>query len=220
MKDTSTESSFMYITTTDDISLETQWHPVESGAPARAVAVATHPHPLHGGDMHNVAPEAFARSLPAMGISVLRFNFRGVGASTGDHDNGGAEHLDVHAAITAAAASEPGVPVILAGYSFGADMALDFATDAPPEVLAAVAGVLAVAPPLRMFDTFSASKRDLPKHLLVPAHDQFRPPESAEAFVGEWTATTQISLPGTDHFLLGSTEVIVEAAEKFISALL
>lgn len=209
----------MQITTVDNVSLEAQWHPVIQGGSARAVIVATHPHPLHGGDMHNTAPAALARSLPEQGISVLRFNFRGVGASTGTHDNGAAEHLDLHAAVQAASVKEPAVPVIIAGYSFGADIALDFATNAPSEVVSNVAGVVAIAPPLRMFETFSTSAHEFPKCLLVPAHDQFRPPESAESFVADWTATTLSPLPGTDHFLLGSTDAIVEAVETFVTSL-
>ncbi len=210
----------MQITTSDQVSIEAQWHPSTADGPARATVVATHPHPLHGGDMSNTAPATLARELPAHGFSVLRFNFRGVGASTGKHDDGDAEHLDLHAAVLAAAANEPEVPVIIAGYSFGADMALDVLTGAPASIVELVSGILAIAPPLRMFETFSTADSAIPKHLLVPQHDQFRPPEAATEFAAGWTSTTIESMASTDHFLLGATDQMVTTAQAFVAGLL
>ena len=201
------------------VTLEAAWHPA-TGHPTpgqpRAVVVATHPHPLYGGDMNNTAPSTLARELPDAGISVLRFNFRGVGASSGEHDEGRSERLDLHAAIAHAANEQPNVPVVVVGYSFGADVALDVLAEAPDLVGAVLTGVVAIAPPLHLFESYSTATEPLPKHLLVPEHDQFRPPESAAEFTAEWTATTSQPLEGTDHFLLGATTQLVEKTKAFV----
>lgn len=201
------------------ITLEAAWHPASPARPARAVVVATHPHPLYGGDMNNTAPATLARRLPELGVSVLRFNFRGVGDSTGQHDEGRSERLDLQAAIAAAASEEPDVPVVIAGYSFGADVALDFLADAPIGIAHAVTGVLAIAPPLQVLNSFSTATASLPKHLLIPEHDQFRSPESAGEVTAEWTTTTRQTLRGADHFLLGATDQIVEETNTFLDGL-
>src|SRR2546422_9223431 len=83
-------------------------------------AVVCHPHPLFGGTMHNKVVYQAAKSLAAFGLSVLRFNFRGAGLSAGEHDRGTGERGDVRAALDFLEIKFPGVPVLLAGFSFGA----------------------------------------------------------------------------------------------------
>ena len=87
--------------------------------PAHA-AVVCHPHPQFGGTMHNKVVFRLAAALVEHGIPALRFNFRGVGRSTGSYDEGRGEADDVRAALAALAARYPGVPLLLAGFSFGA----------------------------------------------------------------------------------------------------
>ncbi len=123
------------LSTADGLTLEAQLasSPVgtdggpDSGSPP-AVAVVCHPHPLYGGSMHNNVVDRLFRDLPAAGVPALRFNFRGVGASEGSHGGGESERGDVVAAIDALASRHPGVPVLVAGYSFGADVALAVGT--------------------------------------------------------------------------------------------
>src|SRR6059036_4218146 len=81
-------------------------------------AVVCHPHPLFGGTMHNKVVYQAAKSLDARGIPVLRFNFRGAGLSAGVHDRGQGEKDDVRAALDFLAGEFPGVPILLAGFSF------------------------------------------------------------------------------------------------------
>ena len=83
------------------------------------VALVCHPHPLFGGTLHNKVVYRAAKSLDALGIPVLRFNFRGAGLSAGSHDRGQGEQGDVRAAIDFLAAEFPGAAVLLAGFSFG-----------------------------------------------------------------------------------------------------
>jgi alpha/beta superfamily hydrolase len=88
------------------------------GASPRGVAVIAHPHPLFGGTMNNKVVQTLARAFVQSGWTAVRFNFRGVGASGGQYDQGMGEALDMQAVIQQVAA--PGVPLALAGFSFGA----------------------------------------------------------------------------------------------------
>lgn len=87
------------------------------GTPVRGVAVLCHPHPLHGGTMDNKVVQTLARAFVASGYTAVRFNFRGVGASAGLHDDGRGECQDLLAVVQQVA---PTGPVALAGFSFGA----------------------------------------------------------------------------------------------------
>ncbi len=94
------------------------WTPTHP-APISLVSVVCHPHPRYGGTLHNKVVYAAAKSLDAMGIPVLRFNFRGAGLSAGSHDRGQGEQGDVQGAIDFLSAEFPGTAVLLAGFSFG-----------------------------------------------------------------------------------------------------
>lgn len=91
-----------------------------SDQPARGVAVITHPHPLFGGTMDNKVVQTLARAFVLCGWSAVRFNFRGVGASAGAHDEGRGETADLLALIEQVA---PTGPLALAGFSFGSFVA-------------------------------------------------------------------------------------------------
>src|SRR5579871_5712124 len=96
-------------------------HP--AGAP-RALAVICHPNPVQGGTMQNKVAYILARACNDMGALSLRFNFRGVGKSAGSFDRGEGETLDALAALDWIAVREKGLPLWLAGFSFGAYVAL------------------------------------------------------------------------------------------------
>src|SRR5690348_2382922 len=121
--------------------------------PQRGVAVVCHPHPLYVGDRFNPVVQALFDALPAAGFTTIRFDFREA------HDRGVAERLDVRAAIDAVAVD--GLPVVVAGYSFGALVAL---STRDPRISA----VVAVAPPL----TPGAEGPGVPALVLSPTHDQ------------------------------------------------
>src|ERR1700690_2369722 len=94
------------------------WTPTSKATPSVA-AILCHPHPLFGGTLHNKVVYQAAKSLDALGVPVLRFNFRGAGMSAGAHDRGLGEQGDVQAAIEFLAGECPGTPLLLAGFSFG-----------------------------------------------------------------------------------------------------
>jgi alpha/beta superfamily hydrolase len=97
------------------------------GSP-RAAAVVCHPHPLHGGTMHTKAVYRAAQGLNEAGFVTLRFNFRGVGASTGTHEDGIGERGDVTAALDWLVEGYPGLPLIVGGFSFGSMVGLTVGT--------------------------------------------------------------------------------------------
>jgi alpha/beta superfamily hydrolase len=90
----------------------------EDGPPSEA-ALVCHPHPLHGGTMHNKVVYRLARGLRANGCATLRFNFRGVNLSAGVHDHGPGEVDDALAAKRLLQERYPGLPLTVAGFSFG-----------------------------------------------------------------------------------------------------
>jgi uncharacterized protein len=150
-----------------------------------------------GGNMSAPVPDHLFRNLPTEGFAALRFDFRGSGGSGGTHDGGSAEALDVVAAVEHLSRLED-QPVWLVGWSFGADVSL--------QVLhPAVAGWVCIAPPLRSvpLEAMVAASDPRPKHMLVPEHDQFAPPEIVSETVADWDNTAIQQIPGTDHSLSG-----------------
>jgi uncharacterized protein len=89
------------------------------------VALVLHPHPLGGGTMHNKVVFRAAAALNDAGLVTLRINFRGVGQSSGEHDEGRGELEDVRAGLEYLAATYPGEPITLCGFSFGARVGLE-----------------------------------------------------------------------------------------------
>lgn len=120
-------------------ALEALFETPRAGAP-RAAAVICHPHPLHGGTMDNKVAYTLARAFLDREFLALRFNFRGVGASEGRFDEGRGELQDALAAVGEARQRVPDAPVWLAGFSFGAAVAIAAAVEAD------AAGLVSVAP--------------------------------------------------------------------------
>lgn len=194
------------LTAADGVTLEAEARVPEG---AWAAAVLAHPHPLFGGSMRSIVPSVLFGALPDEGVACLRFNFRGVEGSGGAHGGGVAERLDVVAAVGALAGLAPGVPLVIVGWSFGADVSLAV-TDGR------LAGWCAVAPPLRNHvGDMGAATDPRPKLLLVPERDQFRPPDSAREVVAGWVNTRLEVIPGADHFLAGRTDRVAAAALAF-----
>jgi hypothetical protein len=138
-------------------------HPVAAdggAARARAAAVICHPHPLFGGTMHNKVVHAAAEAMVGAGLPVLRFNFRGVGGSGGRHDGGRGEQDDLRFLLDHLEGRLPGLPLLLAGYSFGAWVALRVGCGDPR-----AAALIGIGVPLTMLDF--AFLRDCRKPLAI-----------------------------------------------------
>lgn len=120
----------------------------ECALAARAVpaaAVICHPHSLHGGSLHNKVVHMLARALRELGCDTLRFNFRGVGQSEGRFDHGRGETEDLRAVVRWLQQRRPQAELWLAGFSFGAYVALRAAADLAP------ARLITVAPPVNLY---------------------------------------------------------------------
>ena len=170
------------------------------------VAVIAHPHPLFGGTMDNKVVQTLARAFVQAGWTALRFNFRGVERSAGCWDEGRGERDDVVAAIDALGDAVPaGVPVLLTGWSFGADMALSVHDPR-------VAGWCAVAPPLHFATGLDVRAGDpRPKHLVLGERDDVVPPDRTLDATSGWAATTHEVVAGASHFFVGRSAAVVEA---------
>jgi hypothetical protein len=204
------------ITTADGCVLEAELAPAEArgGAGPRAGMVLCHPHPQYGGTMRSIVIGALFAALPAAGVTCLRFNFRGVEESTGAWDEGRSEQMDARTAVATLAAELPaGVPLILTGWSFGADMALSVLDPA-------VAAWLAIAPPLHYLESFDALAADpRPKLLALAEHDEVRDPASVAETARDWRATEIEVIPGASHFFVGRTDRLVDLAIAYAERL-
>jgi alpha/beta superfamily hydrolase len=119
--------------------------PADAGAP-RAFAVVCHPHPLYGGTLDNKVVYTLARACVELGVPSIRFNFRGVGGSAGQYDEGRGETADALAVVAHGRERWPGAALWLAGFSFGGAVAVRAAAQAQPEKLVTVApGITRVA---------------------------------------------------------------------------
>jgi alpha/beta superfamily hydrolase len=152
---------------------------------------------------------ALCRGLVHARRRVLRFDFRGVGGSGGAHGHGTGEQEDLEAAIAAVEAA--GTDLTIAGYSFGADVALS--VDHPDAT-----GWLVAAPPLAVFpmDQFLASIDPRPVRIIHPAHDQFNPPDRLLSSTAAWAATDVHVIDSTDHFFGGAHQTITTLARELI----
>jgi alpha/beta superfamily hydrolase len=176
-----------------------------------AAAVLLHPHPQFGGNMRSIVPGTLFNALPDAGVAALRFNFRGVEGSEGTYGEGVAERTDVVAAVDMLAPITEGLPLVLAGWSFGADTSLAVGDGR-------VAGWCCMAPPLRVvkLEDMVAAHDPRPKLLVQPEHDQYRPPDSARAVIADWVNTRLEVVPGADHFFVGRVDRVPPLVIAFL----
>jgi uncharacterized protein len=179
--------------------------------------VICHPHPLYGGDMENTVVRALAEAFAAAGFAVLRFNFRGVGRSTGQYGEGIGEQADAKAAL-AWLAAQPGVDtdrLYLAGYSFGARVTLAVASADPR-----VRGFIVVAPPVLRGDWPSLASNHGAKVFLCGDRDPYAPPEVLTRLVESLPEPKRlVVLPDADHFFVGRERTLAQHAVKLLHEL-
>jgi len=186
---------------------------VPPGPGSHPGAVVCHPHPLYGGTMDNNVVRGVSDALLRGGFAVLRFNFRGVGGSGGEHGDGRAEAEDVAAAL-AHLADVPAVDasrLALVGYSFGAAVGLPVgAADSRVQALAAVAPPLAILP---LNDLAGCAK---PKLAVAGSADAYCPARAFERwYEGLGAPRKCVILPGADHFLVGREGEVGRAVVDF-----
>jgi hypothetical protein len=179
-------------------------------------AVVCHPHPLYGGTMHNHVTYRIADAFRKAGVSTVRFNFRGVGRSTGTHDNGRGEVDDARAALDFLQREQPGAPLMLAGFSFGSRVVLQLAMEDPR-----VERVLAAGVALRVFDFGLVREIRKPKAFIHGDKDDFAPIADVERLVKEAPPPRQLFVvPDCDHLATGRLEAFEQAAAQAVEWLL
>lgn len=182
--------------------------------------VLCHPHPLYGGSMDNNVVQAVSSALLGRGMAAFVFNFRGVGASQGRFDNGRGEQEDVRAAI-AWLSGQPevdGERLGLAGYSFGASVAL-LAACADKRVMAVALVSLPLMDGVQVAQMANAlSALTIPK-LLVCGDEDFVVPLNALEQVSQKAAEPKEVrvVPGADHFWWGNEGAVAETVADFFS---
>jgi alpha/beta superfamily hydrolase len=171
----------------------------DTDAPA---AVVCHPHPIYGGSMFNNVVDAILAAMWQLGYSTLRFNFRGVGASEGEHDGGRGEADDAAAAMTFLL-SQPGVrknDAVMAGYSFGAMVAVTAGYQYPD-----VSRIVAVALPLSMTEARVPAGASKPLLLVSGDRDSYSPVAGLTTLREKIGNSAQLEIiKGADHFFGGS----------------
>lgn len=167
--------------------------------PLAGVAVVCHPHPQQYGTMLNKVVHTLARALNELGFATLRFNFRGTGASAGSWDGGKGEAADVAAACDYLGAREPALPLWLAGFSFGAAMAVRVAAGG------GTARLITVAPPPWLLGVDALPELPACPWLLVQGEDdEVVPAADQRRWLAERQAAAElVTMAGVGHFFHG-----------------
>ena len=167
-------------------------------------AVVCHPHPQHGGTLHNKVVYRLARGLRRTGIAVLRFNYRGVGRSQGEYGRLEGEIEDARAALGWLSARYPALPYALAGFSFGARVISRLGCET-----AGARFLLAAGFPTSMGAMDYLERCATPKVFLQSTHDQYGPRAELEAAFARWAAPKRIEwIEAADHFFAGGLEAL------------
>jgi uncharacterized protein len=188
-----------------------------AGSPdATHAAVVCHPHPLFGGTLHNKVVFHAMKALNSFGFPVLRFNFRGTGLSEGDHANGIGEIEDVRSALDWLD-REFTLPIIFAGFSFGAAVGLRAAySDDRVRVLIAL-GLPAASVENRNYDFEFLRTCTKPKLFISGSRDEFAPAGKLEALVDNFAEPKKlIRIEAGDHFFAGRLREMREAIETWV----
>ncbi len=176
--------------------------------------VICHPHPLHGGTMDNKVVTTLYRSFRQMGFDVLRFNYRGVGASEGSFDDTIGETEDLLAVIEWLGQQRPDKQLWLAGFSFGAFVATKGALRSDCQQL------ISIAPPVHHYDFATLPPMYCPWLVIQPEEDEVVPPEA----VYQWAATRQdlqlVRIANSSHFFHGKLIELREALQTHLSTAL
>jgi alpha/beta superfamily hydrolase len=185
-------------------------------ADPKGVALVLHPHPLFGGTMHNKVVFRAAAALNDAGLVTLRINFRGVGQSTGKHDEGRGELDDVRAGLDYLSANYPQIPILLCGFSFGARVGLEVGISD-----SRVTYLISIGTPLNNFDFSFLSQCRKPILFVHGSSDEHGDVEKLRALVSRvetHTEATLVVVPDADHFFEGHLEEMKRAIADWVKS--
>ena len=162
------------------------------------VAILCHPLPTEGGTMNNKVVTMAARALRELGVTTVRFNFRGTGQSAGEFDDGNGERDDLRAVAEWVRASRPDALLWLVGFSFGAFVSIQSAAALQP------AALISLAPPAGRWD-FDQAIPPMPWLVVQGEEDEVVDPQAVYDWLGKLKPTdlTLVKMPGTTHFFHG-----------------
>jgi alpha/beta superfamily hydrolase len=188
------------------------WTPTRTGAPTIA-AVFCHPHPLFGGTLHNKVVYQGAKSLDALGVPVLRFNFRGAGLSAGTHDRGQGERGDLQAAIDYLAQEFPNVSLLVGGFSFGSWVGLRAGC-----ADTRVHELIGLGMPVNNSDFTYLENCSKPKLIVQGMNDEHGASEKLELAVARIPGDTRVVfVQGADHFFTGHLDQLDQAITAWLT---
>jgi alpha/beta superfamily hydrolase len=190
--------------------------PEEAGVVPRYAALVCHPHPLGGGTMHNKVVFRVAQTLQTLGMPALRFNFRGVGQSTGTYDEGRGERDDVRYALEFLSHRYPGLPIILSGFSFGAYVGLRVGA-----IDDRIQALIGLGTPARMFKDEYLNGSQKPKLFVHGTNDEL----ASYDLLLQWLERVAapkilVTVEGADHFFQGRLDEVQVAITDFVSTVL
>ena len=185
---------------------------LQTGDPsAELCAIVCHPHPRQGGTMHNKVVFHAAKAFGELGWPVLRFNFRGVGASTGSYGEGIGELEDVRAALDFLAAER----VVMGGFSFGSRVGLTVGVE--DDRVVALCGIGVPVSHARLETVEGCTK---PKLFVQGSLDEFGGPDAMNAWYARVAEPKQLKwIDGADHFFTGFQEPLKAAIISYFGAL-
>lgn len=176
-------------------------------------ALVCHPHPEGGGTMHNKVVFRVAQALGDVNIPTLRFNYRGVGRSTGVYDQGRGESDDIRTALDALAERFPETPLCLAGFSFGSWLGLPIGCADPR-----VAQLVGVGVPVRTLRVDQLADCLKPKLIVQGEMDQYGPRADLHAWYGRLPEPKSLAVvPGADHFFTAQQQQLYEAIRSYFA---
>jgi alpha/beta superfamily hydrolase len=180
----------------------------------RGVALVLHPHPLGGGTMHNKVVFRAASALNDAGLVTLRINFRGVGQSTGTHDEGRGELEDVRGGLDYLAEHYPRQSITLAGFSFGARVGLEVGIQD-----SRVRRLISLGTPVDKYDFQFLENCRKPILFVHGDRDEFGGVEHLRALVSRLPSEARarlVVIPGADHFFEGRLDDLKRAITEWV----
>jgi alpha/beta superfamily hydrolase len=183
----------------------------EPQEPLQGAVVVCHPHPVYGGTMDNKVVYRSAKAAVETGLAALRFNFRGVGRSTGQFDQGLGEQDDTVAAIDWLEKKYPDRPLALMGYSFGSWVGLRVGCLDPR-----ITAMVALAPPLNLYDFEFLTRNEKPTRFIVGTRDEFCSIEKMEQLERKLPSSSSLHrIDGAEHFFTDHIEAIQSLIRDF-----
>jgi alpha/beta superfamily hydrolase len=191
---------------------------LNTGSPnARYAVLLCHPHPLGGGTMHNKVVYHAMKAFQSCGLPVLRFNFRATGLSEGQHDQGRGEQDDTRAGLDWLERNL-GLPILFAGFSFGAYVGLR-AVCGDPRVKGAVAMGLPMGVEARSYDYGFMAQCGIPKLFISGTRDQFGSRDQVAAAVqAAHPPAEMVWIEDADHFFVGKLDQVQSAIRNWVRA--